>query len=193
MPQIAIAAFRAGRRLGAATLFSALTSAGAAVASPERPFVNPDLVAELIFGAYCAEEPVRTEEAPGTVAGVVNIVPRLPDIRFVQQVVPAAIDIGFGVLVRGQPGPPLTPVTVTITHPPFRGTGRTEQTWETSLDGDALGLIGFSFDTDEELVLGDWRITVTKGETMIFDVPFEIVPPGAARAVVSTCLDGNMS
>jgi hypothetical protein len=42
----------------------------------------PDLIAELVFGVYCAEEPIRTEDAPETASGVINIVPDLPRIRF---------------------------------------------------------------------------------------------------------------
>jgi hypothetical protein len=83
--------------------------------------VDPDLIAELIFGVYCAEEPIRTEDAPETASGVVNIVPELPEIRFSQTVVPAALDVGFGVLSRAPSGMVHDPVTITVTHPPFPG------------------------------------------------------------------------
>jgi hypothetical protein len=83
--------------------------------------VDPDLIAELVFGVYCAEEPIRTEDAPETASGVINIVRDLPEIRFAQTVVPAALDIGFGVLSRAPSGMVHDPVTITVTHPPFPG------------------------------------------------------------------------
>jgi hypothetical protein len=73
----------------------ALLSPGAALAEAATGGpdirVDPDLIAELVFGVYCAEEPIRTEDAPETASGVINIVPDLPQIRFAQTVVPAAL------------------------------------------------------------------------------------------------------
>jgi hypothetical protein len=92
----------------------ALLSPGAALAEaaggPDIR-VDPDLIAELVFGVYCAEEPIRTEDAPETASGVINIVPDLPQIRFAQTVVPAALDVGFGVLSRAPSGMVHDPVT----------------------------------------------------------------------------------
>jgi hypothetical protein len=90
----------------------------------------------LVFGVYCAEEPIRTEDAPETASGVINIVPDLPQIRFAQTVVPAALDVGFGVLSRAPSGMVHDPVTITVTHPPFPtagsrwNAGRTRLGWE---------------------------------------------------------------
>lgn len=151
--------------------------AGAAAQTGDAP--NPlvsDRIARLTHGVYCAEAPVDLEVAPDTAAGVVNIVPDLPEIRAVTTLVPARIGIGFGVLVEPQPGLTLDPVEITITHPPYPDSGIEVERWRTRLDGGSPGLVGFSFEVESELVTGPWRVlAVHEGETL-FDVRFEVVP-----------------
>ena len=149
--------------------------------------VDPDGIAELVFGVYCAEPPARVEEAPDTATGILNIVPRLPDIRFAQQVVPAAVGIGFGVLSRATPGVVHDPVTVTVTHPPYPDSGISVETWVTTIDDLDLGLTGFSFDTEGELVTGTWSFTATTGTRELYHVSFDVVPPELAGQVMATC------
>jgi hypothetical protein len=155
--------------------------------------VNPDAIAELVFGVYCAADPVRTEEAPETASGVINIVPHIPEIRFAQTIVPAALDIGFGVLSRAPVGVLHDPVTITVTHPPFPGSGIEVERWVTQIDGDGLNLTGFSFDIPEELVLGPWSFSAHMGATELFHVTFEVVPPDLAPDVLTDCGRGFTS
>lgn len=155
--------------------------------------VDPDLIAELVYGVYCAEEPVRTEAAPETASGVINIVPDLPRIRFAQRIVPAALDIGFGVLSRAPEGMAHDPVTITVTHPPFPESGIEVERWTTSLAGDEFNLTGFSFDVPGELVTGTWTFTAHAGETELFHVAFEVVPPDLAAPVLAECQLGLTS
>ena len=155
--------------------------------------VNPDLIAELVYGIYCAEEPVRTEEAPEPASGVINIVPDLPRIRFAQTVVPAAIDIGFGVLSRPAEGLVLDPVTITVTHPPFPESGIEVERWVTRFDWEDFNLTGFSFDVPGELVLGTWTFTAHAAGVELFHVAFEVVPPDLAAGVLAECQMGFTS
>jgi hypothetical protein len=160
-------------------------------AAPIR--VNPDLIAELVYGIYCAEEPVRTEEAPETASGVINIVPDLPRIRFAQTIVPAALDIGFGILSRATDGMVHDPVTITVTHPPFPDSGIAVERWVTRLDWEDFNLTGFSFDVPGELVLGTWTFSAHTGDTELFHVEFEVVPPDFAANVLAECQMGFTS
>jgi hypothetical protein len=155
--------------------------------------VDPDLIAELVFGVYCAEEPIRTEDAPETASGVINIVRDLPEIRFAQTVVPAALDIGFGVLSRAPAGMVHDPVTITVTHPPFPGSGIEVERWITRLGWEEFNLTGFSFDVPEELVLGTWTFEAHAGDRELFRVMFEVVPPDMAASVLAACQMGFTS
>lgn len=155
--------------------------------------VNPDLIAELVFGIYCAQDPVRTEEAPETASGVINIVPEIPVIQFAQTVVPAALDVGFGVLSRATEGTVIDPVIITVTHPPFPDTGIEVQRWTTRLGDDALNLTGFSFDVPEELVTGRWTFTAETAGIELFHIIFDVVPPEHTSPVVAACQMGFTS
>jgi hypothetical protein len=166
---------------------------GLAPAQGEAVRVDPELVAELVFGVYCAQEPVRTEVAPETASGVINIVPDLPDIRFAQTVVPAALDIGFGVLSRAPEGVVHDTVTITVTHPPFPDSGIEVERWVTRIGPEEFSLTGFSFDVPEELVTGTWTFEAHAGERELFHIAFEVVPPEMAAPVIAACQMGFTS
>jgi hypothetical protein len=186
---------RAAIRLAPLFLIVLLTPRAvlAEAASGPNIRVDPELIAELVFGVYCAKNPIRTEEAPETASGVINIVPDLPQIRFAQTVVPAALGIGFGVLSRAPSGMVHDPVTITVTHPPFAGSGIEVERWTTRVGWEEFGLTGFSFDVSEELVLGTWTFEAHSGARELFHVAFEVVPPDMAAPVLADCQMGFTS
>ncbi|MBF9030825.1 DUF3859 domain-containing protein [Rhodobacterales bacterium HKCCE3408] len=150
-----------------------------------NPALGP-LVDDLIFGIYCAEEPVGTEPAPETASGVINLHPGLPEMRLEQLVVPAVRDLGFGALIRLAPGE-TRDVTITVTHPPFPGSGIEVERWYTTFDSDDYGLNGFSFDREEEKVPGTWTFSAHAGEELIYHIEFEVVPAEALPDAASVC------
>lgn len=156
------------------------------------PRVSP-LLDEFIYGLYCAQEPERRDPAPATASGVINIVPLIPDFQFRQQLVPAEIGIGFGVIASTPPGTLYDPVTVTVTHPPYAETGIEVEQWVTDI-GDGQNLMGFSFDHASELVLGEWTFTAeTLDGVEMFHIAFEVVAPEFLPQVISSCFGSFLS
>lgn len=184
---------RAPARLLAALLTSLLALTLPATAQQANtPRFGPD-IAELVYGLYCAQEPEREDPAPDTASGIINIVPSIPDFQFRQKLVPAEIGIGFGVLARAQPGMLLDPVTVTVTHPPYPGSGIEVEQWQTDVD-DGLNLMGFSFDHAGELVLGEWTFSghTAAGDELFF-ISFEVIAPELMPQVIRACFGSFMS
>ena len=157
-----------------------------------NPFKS-DVIDSLVYGVYCAEGPIDLEEAPDTAAGVVNIVPGIPEMRAVTTLVPAQIGIGFGVVVEARDGLFLDPATVTITHPPYPDTGIEVERWITSIDGDGPGLIGFSFEVESELVTGPWTFEAEHQGDLIFRIDFEVVPPALLPDLAQGCSGAILS
>ncbi len=157
-----------------------------------NPFKS-DLIDSLQYGVYCAEGPIELQEAPDTAAGVVNIVPGLPEMRAVTTLVLAQIGIGFGIVVEARDGLVLDPATVTITHPPYPDTGIEVERWVTSIDGDGPGLIGFSFEVDSELVTGRWTFEAEHQGELVFRIDFEVVPPALLPDLAQGCSGAILS
>ena len=157
-----------------------------------NPRVSP-LLADLVYGLYCAQDPERHDPAPETASGVINIVPVIPDFQFRQKLVPAEVGIGFGVLARAPLGVTFDPVTVTVTHPPYGDSGIEVEQWVTDIDA-GQNLMGFSFDHSHELVLGEWTFSATTQDGQeLFHIAFEVVAPEFMPQVISTCFGSFMS
>ncbi len=165
----------------------------AAQSNASNPRIGP-AISELIYGAYCAQEPEREDPAPETATGTINIVPALPDFAFRTKIIPAEIGIGFGVLAQTQPGLALGPVTVTVTHPPYPDTGIEVERWQTDIDDLSPSLMGFSFDNANELLLGEWTFSAhTVDGEELFHMSFEVVAPELMPQVISSCFGSFMS
>lgn len=151
-----------------------------------NPRIGPD-IADLIHGIYCASPVNEVEEAPETASGIINLVDELPEMRFVQTVVPGALDIGFGVLVLGQPGITHETVTITITHPPYPDNGIEVERWVTDMNDLNYSLMGFTFDTPGEIVMGTWTFTAEAEGVELYHIAFEVVPPELLPNVLDDC------
>jgi hypothetical protein len=174
----------------------ALVCAAAAmpiVAQDAPEIFTSDTIARLVSGVYCASAPVDLQEAPGTVAGVVNIVSDLPVLLAETTRVPARIGIGFGALVETTDGVVLEDVTITITHPAYPDTGIEVERWATSLDHAAPGLVGFSFERDSELVTGRWTFEADHDGEQLFRIDFDVVPAAALPDLAQACSGASLS
>jgi hypothetical protein len=175
------------RRLSALLISLLLTLPAMAQEQQGNPRISPG-IAELDYGIYCAQEPERRDPAPDTASGVLNIVPVIPEFQFRQKLVPAELDIGFGVLVTAAPGLIHDPVTVTVTHPPYPDSGIEVETWVSNIEDLSPSLMGFSFDTPNELLLGEWTFSAhTMDGEELFHIAFEVVQPELMPQVLSSC------
>lgn len=179
-------------RIGAALAIVLATAQHAPAQDLPNPFKS-DLIDSLVYGVYCADAPIEVQEAPETAAGVVNIMPGLPEFRAVTILVPAQIGIGFGVLVQAREGLVLDPAIVTITHPPYPDTGIEVERWVTAVDGEGPGLIGFSFEIDSELVPGRWTFETEHQGELLFRIDFEVVPPALLPDLAQGCSGAFLS
>ncbi|QBY02301.1 DUF3859 domain-containing protein [Rhodophyticola sp. CCM32] len=165
-----------------------------ALAQPDddNPVIGPG-IARLEYGVYCAQEPDATEEAPGTAAGVVNLVSEIPAIRWPQFQVPADIGIGFGVIIETGDDRVLDPVIITVTHPPFPDSGIEVEQWLTRIDGQSPSLHGFSFEYEAERVPGDWTFSASYKGQELYHVTFQVLPGTAMPEFALTCMGGAVS
>jgi hypothetical protein len=172
--------------------FKILTNAlalfgGVSVSAQEGDFVSP-MLGFYEGGVICAQESVTTREAPDTVAGSTNVVEDAPPFVSEGRLVPAVLGIGFGVRAGlkddlGQDG-----VTMTVTHPPLTGSGVTQQSFITSLGSkDSPGITFYQFDYPYELMLGEWTMTATVGDLVLYETKFTVVPPQTLPHLAGAC------
>lgn len=166
---------------------------GPALAQMPKDVVLSPLVTGFDFGLYCHTPPDRIEEAPGTAAGVVNMLDVLPEFRARQAQVPAALGIAFGVHVSVADGAVYDPSLVTITHPPYPDTGIEVEQWLTSIDGGAPNLVGFSFEVPSELVLGAWTISAAYDDEQLFEITFDVVASDQFPEIAQMCQGAFLS
>lgn len=179
------AGVRAGMMARAGLAALSLSVPAAAQEAPD-PYKS-DLIDRLSYGIYCAEPPVDQEAAPGTAAGVVNLVAGVPEFLAETTLVPAQIGVGFGVVVELRDGLLLDPTDVTITHPPYPDTGISVERWATVMDGDGPGLVGFSFEAEGELVPGPWTFEAEHAGELLFRVTFAVVAPALLPGPAMAC------
>lgn len=148
-------------------------------------------MAEFTFGIYCPGDPIRRDEAPGTASGTINIVEAPPEFLVETQRIPAVPGVGFGILVGLKPGAVLD-ATVTVRHPPFTGSGVTEEFWVTNLD-DSPSLNGFTFEHAYELQPGLWTYSAAVEGIEIYRIDFEVVEPSAAPELAGICAGAILS
>ena len=154
--------------------------ASATFAEPAPPEAGPGI--ELVdFGIYCATESSGTEPAPGTALGYVDLLPGMPQIVYHQQLVPGRLGSSFGVISRADRD--IFGVRIETWKP----NATTSDIWFSDLVADSPKMRGFAFDYPEEVLLGLWRLEAWDGDTLLYRVEFEVVPPEQLPGVSSDC------
>lgn len=143
-------------------------------------------IAELQAGVICAPEVISTVPAPDTVAGISNIIAGDPPFVTNGRVVPAVIGIGFAIKARSA-GQDYPFVTMVVTHPPMGDQGTTRQSYDSSLSAAEMSLTAWQFEFDYELVTGPWTVSAFDGDTLLFSIGFDVVPPAMLPELAATC------
>ncbi len=166
----------------------ALTLASGAVAQtlPEGDYRSPQ-VAEFKAGIFCAQKVIRTNPAPGTIAGVTNVIEGEPGFISVSRRVPAVLGVGFGVKVRVDDPFGYSDVWITVTHPPMGPDGVTEEFYVSSISGTETSMNLFQFDFDYELVPGPWSIEAMSAGRLIYRARFDVAVPSAVPELAIPC------
>lgn len=141
-------------------------------------------------GIICAPDPVAIVPAPGTVAGVTNLIDGNPDFVSFGRAVPAVIGVGFGVRA-GAALRDFPDVTIVVTHPPMGPEGATVQSYATSIGAATVAEDGslsfYHLEYDYELVTGRWTFTAQVGEDMLYSAAFDVVPPDSVPELAGLC------
>lgn len=150
--------------------------------------------APLEFGVFCAQMDFDRQDAPGTLRGVVNIIPGGNEIRWPQTQVPAEIGVGFGVWYDMSTRDPGVIRTV-VTHPPMGQDAIKQESWDSvfGFTNDDRRYSGFSFEYPDELVQGRWSFRIFYGDALIAEQIFWVVPPETHPDIVSTCSTTELS
>ena len=162
------------------TLAMVLVTVGLALADPAPPTAS--VLAEIVeYGIYCKPKEAGRVDAPDTALGYINLFEGEFDFRFHQQQVPAQLGMSFGLIIR----PAIdVPVARMETYKP--GTTAPE-VWYTDLHAGEPKTRGFSFDFPEELILGTWRMEGWDGDTRLYSIEFQVVPPSALPGIGPDC------
>lgn len=134
------------------------------------------MVAEWQAGVVCPGEFGRGRDAADDLALIAQT-----------QVVPAVLGIGFGIRARVAAPDGLGGVTVTVTHPPFAGSGTTQQTYSAALSGTVLSGFFYRLEDPEEVAPGAWRIVARQGDILLYDIDFRLVVPRPGDGLLRAC------
>lgn len=156
--------------------------AGAAAAQGVE--TAPGAVEDLEIGIFCTEDTGDQVPAPGSVAGHTNIVAGI-EHRAATQVVPVVPDLTFG--FRGRFVEAAPDAVFRITHPPFRGSGATEQFFLKDIGAGGVETGLYAFDEPYEEVVGVWRMEVLDGDRTLLSATFRVVPSEQAPDLVGLC------
>jgi len=161
-------------------LLLAFSFAGTIAAAQGSIYTNPDLIDGFEYGLVCDTRVVGTTEAPDTDIGEIIIIAGNVVFSSHGTLVPAIHGLSFGVKIRAAGDTQLDGVTFRVTHPPLIGTGTTEQSWQGFIEANRLSAQLYSFDLPAELVTGTWTLAAYQGDTLIYRVPFKVIPPKTA-------------
>lgn len=161
-------------------------AAGPALAEPGTARYDAKLF-ELNQGIFCEVPTTGSAPAPGTVAGQIELFETVPDFRWLGTRVPAVPGISFGVKTLALNARLYAGVVLELSHPAFRDSGATHQSYVTALGGADTSINAYTFDNSEELVTGTWTFTARQGEEVLYSARFQVVPPAAEPEIAAAC------
>ena len=150
------------------------------MADPIPPIASPGIqITE--YGIYCKPDTERTEDAPETSLAYIQVFTGQPEFRYRQQDVPARLGVSFGVVV-------VSDVTIPeVRIETWKPGADKPEVWYTEFAAGGESMRGFSFDFEEELLTGMWRMEAWDGDTRLYSVEFDVLPPSSLPGVGSGC------
>ena len=162
-------------------LIATLCFAGISTAEEDGVYTNPDLIFDVEYGLVCDRSVVGSAEAPDTDMGLINIIEGETVFTTHGTLVPAIPGLSFGVKTRAS-GQDVNDAIFRVSHPPLKGTGTTKQSWQGYISATQYSAQLYSFDLPSELVTGTWTLAAYQGETLLYSIPFTVIPPADAPA-----------
>ncbi len=144
----------------------------------------------LKAGLICPSDKIVHIPAPDTMLGHIRRT-HGEQVVVSTRTVPMVKSLGFGIDVRPKGPRIFDPVTVTITHPPYKGTDITTESWQAAIRPGRSNLNYFVFELDEEMVPGTWTFSLTYEDRMLLQSSFEVVQPEDYPNVKGLC-DGEL-
>lgn len=169
-----------------------LTVPVSAMAESAAKNMSP-LIASLTQGVYCEVPSVGSMQAPGTIAGRIDLYDTTPEFQWLSTRVPAVLGLSFGIRTQTLGGQMLGGVVITLTHPPMGARGTTSQSYVTQLGGNGPSINAYTFDLPEEMVTGTWTFTASQDGREVYSASFEVVPPMAEPQIANSCGFAPMS
>jgi hypothetical protein len=158
----------------------------AAPAAADGPVWDRVALGGLDWGIICVDSSGRRAEAPGTIAGFIDIYAGEAVIGQRTLQVPALPETAFGFLLTGD-ADGAAEVLITVFHPPMQPGGRTVQSWVTAIAPGETTASFFRFDLAEERVPGAWRFVATEAGRVLLDATFEVADPAAMPGFADPC------
>lgn len=148
--------------------------------------VSPD-ISVIEAGIICPPETVGSSPAPDTIAGTTHIIDEEPPFVSTTRVVPAVLDIGFGVKAQTPIEGGINQITMVVTHPAMGDTGAESQSFLTRISDVEPSLTFYQFDYSYELLPGPWTMTAMRDDEVLYQVDFEVVPPDVVPELAGAC------
>lgn len=177
---------RLARWIGATVLLVAF-----AFPSWAQDFIQTDILSDLETGLICPSGQAEEVPAPDTMLGFIKRREDWQRIVYRTTTVPLIRNLGFGIDVAPIGPRNLDPVTIRITHPPYKDTDVTEESWSADLSPERSNLNFFVFEFRHEMVLGTWTFEIEYAGEIILRQSFDVVHPSRYPGVDGLC-DGEL-
>jgi hypothetical protein len=172
------------------TVSAALGFAGTASFAQADIYSNDTLITEFEYGLACNVDAVGSKPAPGTELGLINLITPTAFSTH-STIVPAQLGWSFGVKSRALGGVPFNDVLFFVTHPPYKDSGTTDESWVGTISADETSAQMFSFDIPAELATGKWTLSAKTDGQLLYRVTFDVVSPANAPAYLLSLCKGD--
>lgn len=152
---------------------------------------EPEIVLGEV-GLHCPYRTAGSVPAPNTAYGAVDEIDGEPAAISQTTIIPALLDMGFGVEYRLAEGVSLPSAEVQLTHPPMGPNSITEQRWTTHPSSDDMGFTIYRFDFPEEVVIGKWTFELVADGKSLFKAEFDVIPAPPGITFESLCMGGSL-